>query len=182
VAPSSVNYAATAIFIVFFALLVVLIRRHLAKFVSFYVLRKDYLRMRTIERTASNAEEQEDPRLTTENKGNAVLPTSSRQSLLNGSANGSSNNGSRQMLLHEVLVEYRNALKSNIRIYHPVAGLLPSRFMKSFRGTVRLPRQITCTLMMAGLIITLTLSLALGQATCQRHVSTHLVSACLDEH
>lgn len=47
---SSLNFATTVIFILTFAWFLYLVKKNVSKYVSFYVLRRDYLRMRLIEK------------------------------------------------------------------------------------------------------------------------------------
>lgn len=47
---SPINYAATILFILVFTWFLYLVKRNVSKYVSFYLLRKDYERMRLIEK------------------------------------------------------------------------------------------------------------------------------------
>ena len=66
------------------------------------------------------------------------------------------------MTIEEIKHEYRRALHINLRTYHPILEIIPTKVSR-LRDTMRLPRSIICTLMIASLIITITASLALNQ-------------------
>jgi len=43
------NFVSTGIFIIVVASLLYLIKRHVMKFISFYIMRKDYIRMKCVQ-------------------------------------------------------------------------------------------------------------------------------------
>lgn len=169
------NYAATVIFILAFIWFLYLVKRKVSKYVSFYLLRKDYERMRLIvkeenlnvpsmEVLKGLAELNEEPEFLFHHKsakgedGVPNVPPGTPQSpyIAPISVN-------RSMTRMEISQEYKKTIFTNITVYHPVMSIIPARFSwYCLKNTLRLPYAINGSLTLAWLLISLTLSLALS--------------------
>lgn len=147
--------------------MILLMKRHFSKFISFYILRRDYLRMRCVERSDDEGGV---------NRANLRPLSSDNQSISQNLLGGNRSGATR----YETLSEFRRVLASNMRIYHHMIGLCPPKVLTFLKNTLKLPCQIVCTLIIAGLIINLSLSLAFSQAFCKEEGDSQ--ETCLSGH
>ena len=132
------NYLSTSVFILIFAVLMWMVKRHVARFLSFFVLRRDYRRMRCVQQI--NESHLKNEPLTPSQLG--------------------SEGDLRSMTKQEVVSDYKRTIMMNMRRYHPLLWISHRRF-SNLNSSRRVPKNISCTLMGSWIIITITMTLAL---------------------